>query len=137
MTHQLRMVLAVLASSVWVPLICYFGVIAPDMARQKSFGSEMSGRLFTIGFFAVGWIATLIAISIVAAVMSGRIRRGDSGTLNIIMLCALALGAICLPLLWRIGWGPDSSAMRMAIAGGIGGLVSGATFCVIALTQKG
>lgn len=131
--YRLRLIAAILASSILVPLICFATVIVPDMAHETSFAATEGRTYFALAFFVIGWPLSLITISVFAAAMRTRIRERDPATWKITMVWALALGGIALPGLWRLFWGADSGEFRMALAGALGGLASGATFCLIAL----
>lgn len=125
--HRLRLFAAILGSSILVPLICFATVIVPDMAHETSFAATEGRTYFALAFFVIGWPLSLITISVFAAAMRTRIRERDPATWKITMVWAVALGGIALPVLWRLFWGADSGEYRMAMAGALGGLASGAT----------
>ncbi len=105
--YRLRLFAAILGSSILVPLICFAAVIVPDMAHEPSFAATEGRTYFALAFFGIGWPLSLITISVFAAAMRTRIRERDPATWKITMVWAVALG----------------------------GLASGATFCLIALQR--
>lgn len=117
---------AVLVVSVAVYLGATFAV-----GSQKMPDGAFGLSLFFVAFFGWPIAATVTAIS---AKLVERIAIKRSWDLRIapVMVLGSATGAVCLSVFWTVFWNNTSGMMLMAAVGAVAGLLSTASFWLLA-----
>jgi len=141
MKHSSSYVLcwATVAASSVVPLICGIGLIVWTLVREHAdVAAQAHGLLVGAGFsllvfFCLGWPLAFALLGFFVFSTRDLIKRGSRSARVALVMYTTAVGALGVPLVWKLVWVRVGNLLQMSILGAIAGLACGTCFCVIAI----